>query len=53
MSVCCECLLSCSGLCDELITRPESPTDCGASRNLVKKQTNCGVQEVSCKQHPK
>jgi len=32
MFVCCECcLLSCRGLCDELITRPESPTECGAT----------------------
>ena len=32
MSVCCEgCVLSGSGLCIGLITRPESPTDCGVS----------------------
>jgi len=31
MFVCCECcVLSGRGLCDELITRPESLTDCGA-----------------------
>jgi hypothetical protein len=30
MSVSCECcVLSGIGLCDELITRPESPTECG------------------------
>jgi len=31
MSVSCKrCVLSGRGLCDGLITRPESPTDCGA-----------------------
>jgi hypothetical protein len=30
------CLLSVRGLCDELITRPEGPTDCGAS-HVIKK----------------
>jgi hypothetical protein len=32
MFVCCECcVLSGRGLCDGLITRPESPTECGVS----------------------
>ena len=36
MFVCCECcVLSGRGLCDELITRPESPTDCGASLCVI------------------
>ena len=34
--VCCECyVLSGRGLCDELIPRPESPTDCGASLCVI------------------
>jgi hypothetical protein len=31
------CVLSGRGLCDELITRPEGPTDCGASLCVIKK----------------
>ena len=34
--VCCDCcVLSGRGLCDELITRPVSPTDCGASLCVI------------------
>jgi hypothetical protein len=33
MSVSCECcVLSGRGLCDELVTRPEGPTECGVSK---------------------
>jgi hypothetical protein len=35
MFVC--CVLSGRGLCDELITRQEGPTDCGASLCVIKK----------------
>jgi hypothetical protein len=38
MFVCCVCcVLSGRGLCDELITLPEEPTDCGASLCVIKK----------------
>jgi hypothetical protein len=38
MFVCCVyCVLSGKGLYDELITRPESPTNCGASLCVIKK----------------
>ena len=34
--VCCDCrVLSGGGLCDELITRPESHTDCAASLCVI------------------
>jgi len=34
--VCCECrVLSGRGRCDELITRPEDSTDCGASLCVI------------------
>jgi hypothetical protein len=36
------CVLSDRGLCDELITRPEGPTDCGASLCVIKKPRNTG-----------
>jgi len=36
MFFCCECcVLSGRGLCDELITRPEESTDCGASLCVI------------------
>jgi hypothetical protein len=37
MDVCLLCVLSGRGLCDELITRPEGPTDCGASLCVITK----------------
>jgi len=38
MFFCCECcVLSDRGLCNGLITRPEGPTDCGASLCVIKK----------------
>ena len=43
MFVCCECcVLSFRGLCDGLITRPGSPTDCGASLCVIKKPRTRG-----------
>jgi hypothetical protein len=43
MFVCCVCcVLSGRGLCDELITRPEGPTDCGASLSVIKKPRERG-----------
>jgi hypothetical protein len=37
MVLCCVCyLLSSRGLCDELITHPEGPADCGASLCVIK-----------------
>jgi hypothetical protein len=36
MLVCCDCcVLSGRGVCDGLITRPEDPTDCGASLCVI------------------
>ena len=35
-------MLSGRGLCDELITRPEEPTDCGASLSVIYKPHECG-----------
>ena len=36
MDVCCECcVLSGTGLCNELITSPGCPTDCGASLYMI------------------
>ena len=44
MSVCSKCsLLSGTGLWDELITRPESRTDCGASLGVLWKPQELGV----------
>jgi hypothetical protein len=40
MFVC--CVLSGRGLCDELITRPEGPIDCGASLCVIKKSRGRG-----------
>jgi hypothetical protein len=38
MSVSCECcVLSGRGLCDGLIPRPESPTECGVSKSVIAK----------------
>ena len=38
MFLCCECcVLSGTGLCNGLITRPEGPTDFGASLCVIKK----------------
>jgi hypothetical protein len=43
MFVCCVCcVLSGTGLCDELITRPKDPTDCGASLCVNKKPRGRG-----------
>ena len=43
MDICFECcLLSGRGLCDELISRPEEPTDCGASLCVIYKPHECG-----------
>jgi len=43
MFVCLECcLLSGRDLCDELISRPEEPTDCGASLIVIYKPHECG-----------
>jgi hypothetical protein len=36
------CVLSGRGLCDEMITRPEIPTDCGASLCVIKKPRERG-----------
>jgi hypothetical protein len=36
------CVLSGSGLCDELITRPEGPTDCGALLCVIRKPRERG-----------
>jgi hypothetical protein len=35
-------VLSGTGLCDELITRPEDPTDCGVSLCVIKKPRKRG-----------
>jgi len=41
--VCCECcVLSGRGLCDELITRPGSPPNCGASLYVIMKPRKRG-----------
>ena len=43
ISVSCECCVSSGrGLCDELITRPEESTDCGASLCVIEKPRECG-----------
>jgi hypothetical protein len=42
MDVCLLCVLSGSVLCDELITRPEGPTECGASLCVIKKPRGRG-----------
>jgi hypothetical protein len=36
------CVLSGRGLCDELITRPKGPTDCGASLCVIKEPRERG-----------
>jgi hypothetical protein len=43
MDVCCAgCVLLVRGLCDELITRPEGPTECGTSLCVIKKPRRRG-----------
>jgi hypothetical protein len=42
MDVCLLCVLSSRDLCDELITSPEGPTDCGASLCVIKKRRERG-----------
>jgi hypothetical protein len=45
------CVLSGRGLCDELITRPENPTDCGASSCVTKKprETRRPMPALGCR----
>jgi hypothetical protein len=46
MFVC--CVISGRGLCDELITGAEEPTDCGASLCVIKKSRARGEHSPRC-----
>jgi hypothetical protein len=52
MDVCLLCVLSGGGLCNELITRPEGPTDCDPWSCVIKKPRERGGHSPRCAAEP-